>query len=213
MGVLPPFEWGQGKTAFASLKSPGRCKSWFDSRPGGQPRKGNIKQKGSEFSPSLLPFTWFGNTLSCMLFRATRRAGKAGYEPATWPEDLGPYTVPYLKRQRSRLISGHILVRGQGEPPEYRIRNGREHGQRHDTEDPGPSETGWARGAHFRAQRDGEGCADQAQGRTGGQAYRRIETSLGMAGEKDRTGSTCWNFRQVGPVFAFGGEERRHGEG
>lgn len=91
LGVLPPFEWGQGKTAFASLKSSGRCKAWFDSRPGGQPRKGNIKQKGSEFSPSLLPFTWFGNTLSCMLFRATRRAGKAGYKPATWPEDLGPY--------------------------------------------------------------------------------------------------------------------------
>ena len=27
------------------------------------------------------------------------------------------YKVPYLKRQRSRLITGHILVRGQGEPP------------------------------------------------------------------------------------------------
>ena len=35
MGVLPPFEWGQWKTAFASLKSSGRCKAWFDSRPGG----------------------------------------------------------------------------------------------------------------------------------------------------------------------------------
>nr|DAS16700.1 MAG TPA: hypothetical protein [Caudoviricetes sp.] len=34
-----------------------------------------------------------------------------------------------------------------------------------------------------------------------------------MAGKKGRTGSTCRNFRQVGPVFAFGGEERRHGEG
>lgn len=140
--------------------------------------------------------------------RVRKRLGVAG--PVT---KESAYKVPYLKRQRSRLITGDILVRGQGEPPEYRIRNGREHGQRHDTEDPGPSETGWARGAHFRAQRDGEGCADQAQGRTGGQVYRRIETSLGMAGEKDRTGSTCWNFRQVGPVFAFGGEERRRGEG
>lgn len=88
---------GQGKTAFASLKSSGRCKAWFDSRPGGQPRKGNIKQKGSEFSPSLLPFTWFGNTLSCMLFRATRLAGKAGQQPAAWPEDLGPY-MPNLRK-------------------------------------------------------------------------------------------------------------------
>lgn len=71
--------------------SSSRCAARFNSGLDGQPREGNIKQKGSEFSPSLLPFTWFGNTLSCMLFRATRRAGKAGYEPATWPEDLGPY--------------------------------------------------------------------------------------------------------------------------
>lgn len=28
--------------------------------------------------------------------------------------------VPYLKRQRSRLITGYILVRGQGEPPDFR---------------------------------------------------------------------------------------------
>lgn len=31
-----------------------------------------------------------------------------------------PDMVPYLKRQRSRLITGHILVRGQGEPPVFR---------------------------------------------------------------------------------------------
>ena len=30
--------------------------------------------------------------------------------------------VPYLKRQRSRLITGHILVRGQGEPPDLQSR-------------------------------------------------------------------------------------------
>ena len=51
-----------------------------------------------------------------------RLAGKAGHKPAAWPEDLGPYTVPYLKRQRSRLITGHILVRGQGEPPDLQSR-------------------------------------------------------------------------------------------
>ena len=51
-----------------------------------------------------------------------RPAGKAGHKPAAWPEDLGPYTVPYLKRQRSRLITGHILVRGQGEPPSLQSR-------------------------------------------------------------------------------------------
>lgn len=50
----------------------------------------------------------------------SRLAGKAGHKPAAWPENLGPYTVPYLKRQRSRLITGHILVRGQGEPPDFR---------------------------------------------------------------------------------------------
>ena len=102
--------------------SSSRCVAWFNSGLDGQPREGNIKQKGSELSPSLLPFTWFGNTLSCMLFRATRPAGKAGHKPAAWPEDLGPYTVPYLKRQRSRLITGHILVRGQGEPPDLQSR-------------------------------------------------------------------------------------------
>ena len=32
------------------------------------------------------------------------------------------HTVPYLKRQRSRLITGHILVRGQGEPPSLQSR-------------------------------------------------------------------------------------------
>lgn len=53
---------------------------------------------------------------------ANRRAGKAGHKPAAWPENLGPYTVPYLKRQRSRLITGHILVRGQGEPPDLQSR-------------------------------------------------------------------------------------------
>lgn len=151
---------------------------------------------------------WFESRRGVACRRVRKRLGVAG--PV---ETESAHMVPYLKRQRTRLITGHILVRGQGEPPEHGIWSRRKHGQRHDTEDPGPSETGWARGAHFRAQRDGEGCADQAQGRTGGQAYRRIETSLGMAGEKDRTGSTCWNFRQVGPVFAFGGEERRHGEG
>lgn len=52
----------------------------------------------------------------------SRPAGKAGHKPAAWPEDLGPYTVPYLKRQRSRLITGHILVRGQGEPPSLQSR-------------------------------------------------------------------------------------------
>lgn len=98
--------------------SSSRCAARFNSGLDGRPREGNIKQKGSEFSPSLLPFTWFGNTLSCMLFRATRLAGKAGQQPAAWPEDLGPYTVPYLKWKRSRLITGHILVRGQGEPPD-----------------------------------------------------------------------------------------------
>lgn len=36
-------------------------------------------------------------------------AGPVGTESAN--------KVPYLKRQRSRLITGHILVRGQGEPP------------------------------------------------------------------------------------------------
>ena len=102
--------------------SSSRCVAWFNSGLDGQPREGNIKQKGSELSPSLLPFTWFGNTLSCMLFRATRLAGKAGQQPAAWPEDLGPYTVPYLKRKRSRLITGHILVRGQGEPPDLQSR-------------------------------------------------------------------------------------------
>lgn len=51
-----------------------------------------------------------------------RLAGKAGHKPAAWPEDLGPYTVPYLNRQRSRLITGHILVRGQGEPPDLQSR-------------------------------------------------------------------------------------------
>lgn len=53
---------------------------------------------------------------------ANRRAGKAGHKPAAWPEDLGPYTVLYLKRQRSRLITGHILVRGQGGPPDLQSR-------------------------------------------------------------------------------------------
>ena len=51
-----------------------------------------------------------------------RPAGKAGHKPAAWPEDLGPYMVPYLKRKRSRLITGHILVRGQGEPPDLQSR-------------------------------------------------------------------------------------------
>lgn len=32
------------------------------------------------------------------------------------------HTVPYLKRQRTRLITGHILVRGQGGPPELQSR-------------------------------------------------------------------------------------------
>ena len=32
------------------------------------------------------------------------------------------HTVPYLKWQRSRLITGHILVRGQGEPPDLQSR-------------------------------------------------------------------------------------------
>lgn len=102
--------------------SSSRCVARFNSGLDGQPREGNIKQKGSEFSPSLLPFTWFGNTLSCVLFRATRLAGKAGHKPAAWPEDLGPYTVPYLKWKRSRLITGHILVRGQGEPQDLQSR-------------------------------------------------------------------------------------------
>ena len=57
-----------------------------------------------------------------MLFRATRLAGKAGHKPAAWPEDLGPYTVPYLNRQRTRLITGHILVRGQGGPTSLQSR-------------------------------------------------------------------------------------------
>jgi hypothetical protein len=37
-------------------------------------------------------------------------AGPVGAESA--------HGVPYLKRQRTRLITGYILVRGQGEPPE-----------------------------------------------------------------------------------------------
>lgn len=77
--------------------SSSRCVARFNSGLDGQPREGNIKQKGSEFSPSLLPFTWFGNTLSCVLFRATRLAGKAGHKPAAWPEDLGPY-MPNLRK-------------------------------------------------------------------------------------------------------------------
>ena len=61
-----------------------------------------------------------GMNIGSSLF--SRPAGKAGQQPAAWPENLGPYTVPYLKRQRSRLITGHILVRGQGEPPDLQSR-------------------------------------------------------------------------------------------
>lgn len=53
---------------------------------------------------------------------ANRLAGKAGHKPAAWPEDLGPYKVPYLKWKRSRLITGKVLVRGQGEPPDLQSR-------------------------------------------------------------------------------------------
>ena len=41
-------------------------------------------------------------------------AGPVGTESAN--------KVLYLKRQRSRLITGHILVRGQGEPPDLQSR-------------------------------------------------------------------------------------------
>lgn len=47
--------------------------------------------------------------------RVRKRLGVAG--PAT---KESAYKVPYLKWQRSRLITGHILVRGQGEPPDFR---------------------------------------------------------------------------------------------
>lgn len=49
--------------------------------------------------------------------RVRKRLGVAG--PAT---KESAYKVPYLKRQRSRLITGHILVRGQGEPPDLQSR-------------------------------------------------------------------------------------------
>ena len=47
--------------------------------------------------------------------RVRKRLGVAG--PV---ETESAYKVSYLKRQRSRLITGHILVRGQGEPPDFR---------------------------------------------------------------------------------------------
>ena len=49
--------------------------------------------------------------------RVRKRLGVAG--PAT---KESANKVPYLKRQRPRLITGHILVRGQGEPPNLQSR-------------------------------------------------------------------------------------------
>lgn len=49
--------------------------------------------------------------------RVRKRLGMAG--PVT---KESAYKVPYLKWQRSRLITGHILVRGQGEPPDLQSR-------------------------------------------------------------------------------------------
>ena len=45
--------------------------------------------------------------------RVRKRLGTAGPVGAE-----SAHGVPYLKRQRTRLITGYILVRGQGEPPE-----------------------------------------------------------------------------------------------
>lgn len=47
--------------------------------------------------------------------RVRKRLGVAG--PAT---KESAYKVPYLKWKRSRLITGNILARGQGEPPDFR---------------------------------------------------------------------------------------------
>ena len=47
--------------------------------------------------------------------RVRKRLGMAG--PV---ETESANKVPYLKWKRSRLITGHILVRGQGEPPDFR---------------------------------------------------------------------------------------------
>lgn len=75
--------------------------------------------------PPICPCSFDGKSAFCRILvrvqtgaacrRVRKRLGVAG---PVMTESA--HTVPYLKRQRSRLITGKVLVRGQGEPPDFR---------------------------------------------------------------------------------------------
>lgn len=104
---LPFLYHGSGHAVTAAV-SPGRSKPRFDSGAGVQPAQAGILRKARLSFLSQSGILCFG----------TAHKGRAGKALESQRIPRKGYPVRYLNRQSTRLITGVILVRVQGGPPD-----------------------------------------------------------------------------------------------